>query len=191
MKVLIAVPLLLLALLGAAGMSSFPVGNDPCNAFPFGEGSSAGAELRYAPPGLRCVYTDGDGLRTIKRDESGSWPWFFVALAGELAIGVWYLLGRRSRAARWAFASTVALAFTGALGWYAGWQPGFFLGLVFSMPIGWLATRDPAAGFAAAVAVFVAGFFSLLIADVAACFVAVALAATAGAMPIARLRPAR
>src|SRR4051812_25799833 len=125
MKVLIAVPLVLLALLGAIGMSSLE-NQDFCSmhyrAEPGSEGVLFGTGLTLRPPGWRC--TDEGRPTEIA---TGSWPRFFIALAGALAAGAWYLR-RRSRSARFAFASTTALAVAGAFGWYGGWQFGFYLG---------------------------------------------------------------
>jgi hypothetical protein len=71
MKVLIAVPLVLLALLGAGGMSSL-VDDDFCGNFPitFPEGSGSSSEIKLVPPGVRCVYTAPNGREATT--ESGS-----------------------------------------------------------------------------------------------------------------------
>lgn len=85
MKVLIAVPFLLLALLGAGGMSSL-VDDDFCGNFPitFPEGSGSRSEIKLAPPGVRCVYVAPNGREMTTG--SGSWLWFLIALAGEALI---------------------------------------------------------------------------------------------------------
>jgi hypothetical protein len=155
------------------------------------EGTGVGIERSLSPPGFRCVYI-GARNDTVTY---GSWSGFVFAVVGQLGVAAWYLR-RRSPAARLAFASTTALALVGALGFYwdGNWQFGFMVGLFLSGPVGWLAGgRDPFAALAAGAAVFLAGFFSLLIGNVAACYVAVAVATTATqlAARAARPRPAR
>jgi hypothetical protein len=107
MKVLVAVPLLLLALAGAAGMASI-ADDDTCFVALTEEGPSVANERSFSPPGFRCAYSDG------RTDEHGSWSGFLFALAGQLGVAAWYLR-RRSRPARLAFASTTALAVAVAL----------------------------------------------------------------------------
>jgi len=180
------VPFILLALAGAAGMASMADG-DTCFTGLTEQGPGVANERSFSPPGFRCAYTDG---RTV---EHGSWSGFLFAVAGQLGVAAWYLR-RRSAAACLAFASTTALAVAGALGFYwdGDWQFGFMVGWFLSGPVGWLAGgRDPFAALAAGAAVFLAGFFSLLIGNVAACYVAVAVATIATRLAARAARPRR
>jgi hypothetical protein len=185
MKVLIAVPLLLLAVLGAGGMSSIE-DDDFCGRFPrsFPEGSGSSTQIRLSPPGWRCVYEAPDGRRATTG--TGSWTWFLVALAGELGVAAWYLR-RRSTPARMAVASTVALATAGAFSLLGGLDFAFFWALTFGIPLAWLLCgQDLAAALAAGAGVFVAAVFTLFFGvelAVIGCFVAVALVAAVAALP--------
>jgi hypothetical protein len=192
MKVLVAVPLVLLALLGAGGMSSLQ-DDDFCRThIPFaGEDVSFGTEIKLLPPSWRCVYESGG--RRVERT-TGSWPWFLIALAGEAVVAAWYLLGS-SRAARFALAATVALAVAGTFALYGGFAFAFFWGLLLGMPLAWLVGgRDLPAALASGAAVFLTACFALFSEHgaVIGCYVAVALTtAVTAAIRAARPRPAR
>jgi hypothetical protein len=193
MKVLVSVPLVLLALLGAGGMSSL-VDDDFCSmhyrSVPGTEGVVFGTELTLRPPGWRC--TD---LGRPTEITTGSWAWFFIALAGEALVAAWYLR-RGSRSARAAFASTVTLAVAGASALFGGFVPALYWGFLVGTPLAWLVGgRDLTAALAPSAALFVAVSFALWYgrgSAVLGCFIAVALVtATAAAARAARPRPAR
>jgi hypothetical protein len=196
----LAVALLaILALLGAAGLSSLQ-DDDFCNAYPAGT-TSAASETTLWPPGWRCVY-DGPGARRAVVD-AGSVPWFLIALGAELAVGAW-ALRRRSAPARLAAATTAALAAVGALGLVGGFGFAFTAGVVVGVPLAWLVDyayaraeggrrsrrRSLETALAAGLAVFAAAVLASLTPAVAAAIVTVAAVAVTAAMPAARLRRA-
>jgi hypothetical protein len=193
MKALMAVPLVLLALLGAGGMSSLQDDDYCLTHIPFAsEDVGFGTEVKWLPPGWRCSYDSGGEHR---ERTTGSWPWFLIALAGEALVAARYLHGG-SRAARFAFAATVALAVAGAISLIGGVAFGFFWGLLLGMPLAWLVGgRDLMAALAAGAAVFLTACFTLWFgfsSAVIGCYVFVALVAmTAAAARADRPRPAR
>jgi hypothetical protein len=200
MKVLLAVPLVLLALLGAAGISSLETG-DYCwdrLSIVLDETDEYDSDWvrTLTPPGWRCTL-DVNGRHYELT--GGSWPWFLIAFAGAVGVGAWYFR-RRTPAATAAFAATVALAVAGIAGWYFGaWETGFVVGFYASLPVGWIVSRrGPTAVLAAFCAVPAAGFLSLFIGafvsdfgvgSVVGCWLAVALVATAARLLPARARP--
>ena len=87
--------LVVLALVGAAGLSSLKSGDyceyDAANP----DFATVSTDLGATPPGPRCVYRHADGRVTSV--STGSWPWFAIALAGFAAIALW-TVGARAAA---------------------------------------------------------------------------------------------
>jgi hypothetical protein len=124
--------LIVLALLGAAGLSSLQ-GDDFCDGYPLGT-TKVSSEVTAWPPGWRCVYESADGRAVV---DAGSVPWFLVALAGEALVLAW-ALRRRSPSARLALAATVAVAAVGGCGLIGGFGFAFVFGCVLGVPLAWL-----------------------------------------------------
>ena len=122
--------LVVLALVGAAGLSSLKSGDyceyDAANP----DFATVSTDLGATPPGPRCVYRHADGRVTSV--STGSWPWFAIALAGFAAIALWTVRRPRSGAARLATAAGIAMAAVGAFGLEGG---GFVAGCLFGVPL--------------------------------------------------------
>jgi hypothetical protein len=131
-KPVAAALLIVIALLGAAGLSSLQ-DDDFCSEYG-AETQTVTGELTLWPPGWRCVY---EPPRTVVN--AGSVPWFLIALAGMGLVAGLALRRRAGAPARVAATTTAALAGVGICGLLGGFAFGFVAGCALGVPLAWLA----------------------------------------------------